>query len=279
MNFLLLDKVFISWWQAIVLGIVQGLGEFLPISSSGHLSLFENILSLPDVPRVFDVCLHIGTLVATFIVFKDEIIDIIKHPLQKMTYLIVAATAVTVVIAVAIEFIGDKVIGEDIMNSMLGFNFMITGSLLLLMESLPKRKNTKDLDTMTYKDALTIGAMQGVGTLSGISRSGSTIATGSMLGLNRKFLSRFAFLMSIPSVIGAFCWDTLKFIIKGNDGIVQISILPVILGSVAAFIVGYIAVRWMLKLIANKSFIPFAIYTFSLGLLVTLDTFFLHIVF
>lgn len=269
----------ISWWQSIILGIVQGLAEFLPISSSGHLQLFQSIFGIEAVPRLFDIFLHIGTLAAVFIVFRRELWDIIKNPKQKIVYMIFIATCVTVAFALLIEVLGDKVIGEAIMSSLLGVNFIITAALLFFMERVSKNKNAKNLEQMTAKDAAIIGAMQGIGTLSGVSRSGSTIATGVFVGLDRKFLARFSFLMSIPSVLGAFAFDVLKFFLKGEEAAVVLTPLPVILGTVVAFIVGYVAIRWMLKLISSKSFIPFSIYTFLLGVLVTLDTFVFHIVF
>ena len=269
----------ISWWQSIILGIVQGLAEFLPISSSGHLQLFQSILGVEEVPRLFDIFLHIGTLAAVFIIFRRELWDIIKNPKQKIVYMIIIATVITVVLAVAIEILGDKIIGENIMASLLGINFIITSILLFAMERIPKPKKAKNIEQMTVKDAAVIGAVQGIGTLSGISRSGSTIAAGVFVGLDRKFLARFSFLLSIPAVLGAFAFDVLKFVLKGEEAGVVLTPLPIILGTLVAFVVGYAAIRWMLKLIASKSFIPFSIYTFVLGVFVTLDTFIFHIIF
>lgn len=269
----------ITWWQSIILGIVQGLAEFLPISSSGHLQLFQNIFGIEEVPRLFDIFLHIGTLAAVFIVFRRELWDIIKNPKQKIVNMIILATVITVIFAVVIEVLSDKIIGENVMASLLGINFIVTSVLLFVMERLPKPKNPKNIEQMTIKDAAVIGAIQGVGTLSGVSRSGSTIAAGVFVGLDRKFLARFSFLLSIPAVLGAFAFDVLKFILKGEEAGVVLTPLPIILGTVVAFIVGYAAIRWMLKLIASKSFIPFSVYTLLLGVLVTLDTFVFHIVF
>ncbi len=275
MQFAFLEQS-LSWWQAIILGIIQGLAEFLPISSSGHLQLFETIMGLEDLPRIFDVCLHIGTLAAVFIVFRKELLSIIKKPFQKLTYLILAATVPTVIIAVLIE----KLLGDAVTSNLLGYGFMLTGILLYTMEMFPKEKSVKTIDTMSIKDAALIGCVQGVGTLPGVSRSGSTIAGGIFLGVERKTLARFSFLMSIPAVLGAFCWDVLKVILeKDQPQAVQITWLPLILGVIAAFVVGYLAIRYMLRLIANKSFKPFAFYTFILGFLVCLDKFALHLVF
>lgn len=265
----------ISWWKAIILGIVQGLAEFLPISSSGHLELFEHILGVEEVPRLFDVCLHIGTLLAVFIVFWKDIWSIIRHPKQKMTYMIIAATIPTVIIAVLLEVLLD----DEFSSAFLGYGFMITGILLYTMEIVSRNKQGKSLEEITWKDAALVGCVQGIATISGISRSGSTIAGGVFFGMDRKFLAKFSFLMSIPAILGAFCWDVLKLIIKGNDSAVQVSWFSTILGMIAAFVVGFLAIKYMLHLIQNKSFKPFAVYTLILGFLVCLDKFVFHIVF
>ncbi|MBR2860650.1 MAG: undecaprenyl-diphosphatase UppP [Clostridia bacterium] len=275
MEFSLLAKT-ISWWEAIILGIVQGLAEFLPISSSGHLKLTETILGLDGMPRIFDVCLHIGTLLAVFIVFKDDLLSIIKNPKQKLTNLIIAATIPTVIIAVILEVLLD----DNFSSIFLGYGFIITGILLYTMEMIPKKHACKDIDSVTYLDAVKVGCVQGIATMPGISRSGSTIAGGVFFGMDRKFLARFSFLMSIPAILGAFCWDVLKLFISTDEAsTVTITVIPVILGMIAAFIVGYLAIRFMLKLIANKSFKPFAVYVLILGFLVCLDKFVTHIFF
>lgn len=275
MNFVLLEKT-VAWWQALILGILQGLAEFLPISSSGHLKVAEAAMNLEGLPRLFDVCLHIGTLAAVFIVFRKDIWSIIRHPKQKMTLLIISATIPTVIIAVLLEVI----LSDGFSSAFLGYGFMITGLILYTMEIIPKQYQKKTLETVTPLDAVKIGCIQGLATLPGVSRSGSTIAGGVFFGLDRKFLARFSFLMSIPAVLGAFCWDVLKLILKrGEPTEVTITPLPLIIGMTAAFIVGYAAVKWMLKLISDKSFKPFAIYVFVLGFIVCLDKFVTHIIF
>ena len=275
MNFVLLTKT-VAWWQALILGILQGLAEFLPISSSGHLKVAEAAMNLDGLPRLFDVCLHIGTLAEVFIVFRKDIWSIIRHPKQKMTLLIIAATIPTVIIAVLLEVI----LSDNFSSAFLGYGFMITGLVLYTMEIIPKEHQKKNLDNVTPLDAVKIGCIQGLATLPGVSRSGSTIAGGVFFGLDRKFLARFSFLMSIPAILGAFCWDVLKLILKrGETAAVAITPLSLIIGTTTAFIVGYAAIKWMLKLISDKSFKPFAVYVFVLGFLVCLDKFVTHIVF
>ena len=252
----------ISWWQALILGIVQGLAEFLPISSSGHLKLTEQIMGLSEMPRFFDVCLHVGTLAAVFIVFRKDLLSILRHPKQKLTYMILAATVPTVIIAVFLELILD----DTMLSSLLGYGFMLTGLLLYTMEVLPRERCRKKITDMSVKDA--------------VSRSGSTIDGGIFLGMDRKTLARFSFLMSIPAILGAFCWDILKLVLNRDEvQSVTITWFPVVLGTLIAFAVGYLSIRFMLRLIENKSFKPFAFYTFLLGFLVCLDMFVTHLIF
>ncbi len=265
----------ITWWQSIILGIIQGLAEFLPISSSGHLELFENILGVEGLPRLFDVCLHIGTLLAVFIIFWKDIWSIIRHPKQKLTYMIIAATIPTVIIAVLLE----ALLPDTFSANFLGFGFIITGIVLYSMEMVSKKYARKGLEDITAKDAFKVGCVQGIATISGISRSGSTIAGGVFFGMDRKFLARFSFLMSIPAILGAFCWDVLKLIKEEEPPTVEISWFATILGMIAAFIVGFLAIKYMLHLIKNKSFKPFAIYTFILGIYVCLDKFVFNLIF
>jgi len=258
---------------AIILGIIQGLTEFLPVSSSGHLLLFQNIFGLGDVPRFFDVMLHIGTLAAVFVVFWKDIVDIIKHPIQKLPVMIVVATIPTVIIAVIFE----KLLDSAFSGAYLGYGFMLTGILLYAMEYFPKKKGTKTLENMTWKDAVTVGVAQGIGVLPGVSRSGITIAGGVFVGMKREFLAKFSFLMSIPAILGALALDSYNLISEKKA--IDIGALPIIFGTIAAGITGFFAVKFMLQLIAKKSFKPIAVYVFVLGFLVSLDMFLFHVVF
>lgn len=259
--------------EAIFLGILQGLTEFLPVSSSGHLLLFQNILGLEETPLFFSIMLHIGTLVAVFLVFRKDILSLIRHPFSKVTKMLVLATVPTVIFAVIFKLL----LGDAFEGAYLGFGFMVTGILLYCMDFFPEGE--RELAQITPRDALIMGCAQGLGTLPGVSRSGSTIAGGSVTGLTRNALARFSFLMSIPAILGALVLDIkdLNFsaIASGELGV---SWLTIIVGMVFSAAVGYVAVKWLLKLITTKSLRPFAYYTFALGFLCVVDKYITHIV-
>ncbi len=259
--------------EAIFLGILQGLTEFLPVSSSGHLLLFQNILGLGETPLFFSIMLHIGTLIAVFAVFRKDIMNLIRHPFSKVTKMLVLATIPTVVFALLFKFL----LGGAFEGEYLGFGFMVTGILLYCMDFFPE--GTRELEQITPADALIMGTAQGFGTLPGISRSGSTIAGGSVTGLTRNALARFSFLMSIPAIIGALLLDVKKVDFSAiANGEMGISWLSIIVGMLFAAAVGYVAVKWLLKLITTKSLRPFAYYTFILGFLCVVDKYITHIV-
>ena len=260
--------------EAILLGILQGITEFLPVSSSGHLLLFQNIFGLEDTPLFFSIMLHIGTLVAVVAALWKDIVQILRHPFRRLTWMIVLATVPTVIFALIFKFL----LGDAFEGAYLGFGFMLTGVLLYCMDLFPS--GTRELDEITVKDALIMGCAQGIGVLPGVSRSGSTMAGGSFTGLTRNALARFSFLMSIPAILGALVLDIKDLDFAAiSSGELGISWLTVIIGTVVSAIVGYFAVKWMLKLITNKSMRPFGYYTFILGFLCIIDKYVTHIIF
>lgn len=262
---------------AILLGILQGLTEFLPVSSSGHLLLAQTAFQHwgwieGEVPRFFDIMLHIGSLSAVFVVFRKDIWNIIRRPFRKLPVMILIATIPTVILAMILEKLMD---GK--FDNALGYGFMLTGILLYIMEVLPKRKGRKNLETMTWLDAVAIGTAQGIGVLPGVSRSGITIVGGIFRGLSREFLAKFSFLMSIPAILGALVYDGYKLIDSGTK--LDVGVLPMLFGTLAAGISGFFAVKFMIRLIVKKSLRPFAYYVFVLGFLVSVDMFVTHLLF
>lgn len=260
--------------ESIILGIIQGLAEFLPISSSGHLLLFQQIMGLEETPLFFSVMLHMGTLISVCIVLRKELLYMVKHPFSKLTLMLVVATLPTIAFALVFKLL----LGEAFGGAYLGFGFMVTGISLYCMEFFPAGK--RELSQMTYKDALAMGVAQGFGTLPGISRSGITIAGGSLTGITRDALARFSFLMSIPAILGALVLDIkdvdFSAIASGTAGFNWVTLS---IGTVVAGVCGFIAVKWLLKMITTKSLRPFAYYTFVLGFLCVLDKYLLHLVF
>jgi len=268
--------------EAIMLGIVQGLTEFLPVSSSGHLVLLQRIFNVKEPSLFYDTMLHLGTLTAVFAVLWKDIWEILKKPFQKLTLFLIIATIPAVIAALTF---GDFI--EDIFISakFLGWCFLITTVLLVTAEILSRRavnnSNLRKADQMNWLDALFIGLMQAIAIPPGISRSGATISGALFRGLDRDFAARFSFLMSIPAILGALVFQTKDLLTENESLGEQITINPiaVIAGTITAAIVGFFAVKFMLKIIREKSLFGFAIYTGVLGALVLIDQYITKFVF
>jgi undecaprenyl-diphosphatase len=278
--------------EAVFLGIVQGLTEFLPVSSSGHLVLvqhfFEKIQNKQwQNPLFFDTILHCGTLVAVFIALRREIWDILRRPFQRITILLVLATGVTVSIALAFKDTVEKAFESGLW---LGPAFLITAAALFLSEYLSRRPgNSRNDAEMSWLDAFFIGALQGIAIIPGISRSGFTIAGALSCRLERDLAARFSFLLSIPAILGALVlqlkelheisgFESINPDISGNL-VGGIGIPAIVAGTLTSAIVGFAAVTLALRLIRKRSLVVFGIYTALLGVLVLLDQNVMHIVF
>ena len=266
-----------TYLSAILLGLVQGLAEFLPISSSGHLAIAQNLLHLQtEVPEFYDVLLHLGTLLAVFVAYWRDILDMIGEffrgigdlarrstptpvpPARRMIVLIIIATLplfAVLPIRGAVQGLSDNMV-------FIGCALIVTGFLLFASDLMRKGKKTERHATWT--DALLVGVGQAVATMPGISRSGMTITTGCFCGFERKFAVRFSFLMSIPAILGA----NILSIADALEAGVNWAELPMYLvGVVVAAVTGYLCIR-LLKLIADKGrFGFFAYYCWGVGVL------------
>jgi undecaprenyl-diphosphatase len=258
--------------QAIILGIVQGLTEFLPISSSGHLVLMQKIFGITEPTLLFDTCVHLGTLLAVFAVFKDDIMAILKKPFQRITWLLLAGTIPTGIIGVVFKDTFESMFHT---GSTLGFEFIITGAVLLWSVNL--RSGRKGVKETSYLDAAFIGVMQGAAIMPAISRSGLTISGALFRGLDRDFAARFSFLLSIPAILGATVFQV-KDIVEIGGG-TAIGTAPLLIGSTAAAIAGYISIKYMLELLKKGKLKYFSYYVFALGALVIIDQYITHIFF
>ena len=267
-----------SFWSAIFLGIVQGLAEFLPISSSGHLSVFQHFLGLTNVESenlFFDVLLHLGTLAAVFVAYWPEIkalvlefftmIGVRKLPrgqkpdrLSRRMILFIILGTLPLFVVLPIK---DKVEGLYGNTFFIGFAFLLTGTLLFLSDRMSR--GGKDLRTATIVDVLVVGIGQAIAVVPGLSRSGTTISCGMTRGFEREFAVKFSFLLSIPAVLGANLLSLIDAIQVGIDW----SLMPMYLaGVVTAAVSGYLAIR-LLKFITQKgSFGAFCYYCWGAGL-------------
>ena len=264
-------------FTSFLLGLIQGVAEFLPISSSGHLAIAQNLLNLQaEIPAFFDVLLHLGTLLAVFVAYwqdiKDMVVeffcgigDLVHHstptpvpPARRLILLIILGTLPLF----AVLPIKDKVQGLSDNMIFIGAALIVTGFLLFASDMI--RKGRKTERNATWLDVLIVGAGQAIATMPGISRSGMTISAGCFIGFERKFAVRFSFLLSIPAVLGA---NILSLKDAFEAGIVWSEVPIYLVGVVTAAVVGYLCIR-LLKMIAGKGrFGAFAYYCWAVGLL------------
>jgi undecaprenyl-diphosphatase len=273
--------------QAVFLGIVQGLTEFLPVSSSGHLVLIQRILGISESALFFDTLLHCGTLLAVFVALRRDIRNILRRPFQRLTWLLILATAVTAAIA-----LGFKDAIEEAFTSArwLGPAFLATAVALFLSEYLSRRPGDSRNDAeMGWFDAVFIGALQGIAVIPGVSRSGFTLSGALSRRLERDLAARFSFLLSIPAILGGLIIQVKDLLeISGfqsinpeaSGGLVGGISIPVLAaGTFTAAVVGFGSVMLMLKIIRERSLVGFGVYTAVLGLAILLDQHVTHIVF
>ena len=268
-----------TYLTAFLLGLIQGVAEFLPISSSGHLAIAQNLLHIEgagSVPEFFDVLLHLGTLIAVFAAYWKDICEMVMEffrgigdlahrstpspvpPARRLILLIIVGTLplfAVLPIRKAVQGLGDNMV-------FVGAALIVTGFLLFLCDQV--RKGHKTERSATWLDALLVGVGQAVATLPGVSRSGMTITAGCFVGYERRFAVRFSFLLSIPAVLGAnilSIGDAVKAGINGAE-------VPMYLvGVVTAAVVGYLCIR-LLKYVADKGrFGAFAYYCWAVGIL------------
>jgi undecaprenyl-diphosphatase len=262
-------------FNAIILGIVQGLTEFLPVSSSGHLVLLQKIFKIQEPSLFFDTMLHLGTLIAVMTVLWKDIFEILKKPIQKLTGFLIIATIPAVIAALLFK---DAIEEIFVSGKFLGICFLITAALLVSAELLSRRnKNANPTSEgqdengakMTWLHALFIGVMQALAIPPGISRSGATISGSLFCKLDRGFAARFSFLMSIPAILGAVVMQTKELVKHGSaaEG-AHFGTTAIIVGTITSAVVGFFAVKFMLKIIKEKSLFGFAIYTGVLGVVV-----------
>ncbi len=250
--------------SAIILGIIQGLTEFLPISSSGHLELAKAILgdnSLPKESLLMTLILHGATALSTIFVFRKDILDIFKGLFQfKMNDSFYFSAKILVSMLPAV-FVG--LFLENLITSLFHQNIFLVGTMLwvtaMLLFLANRAKPTKK--KMNFKSALSIGIIQAIAILPGISRSGATIALGVILGIDKSKAARFSFLMVIPLIFGSMA----KGILEIDTTIIEFHVLPMLLGFIAAFITGVLACKWMIEWVKKAKLWYFSIYCFVVG--------------
>ena len=266
------------WLFVVVLGIVQGLTEFLPISSSGHLVLLQVFWQQPQLGSekllLFDASVHFATLLAVLWVFRGRVFQLVRAPLSylftikiseqgradgmRLWRLLLIGTVPTAIIGLLLQRQIERAFTSALA---VGISLLITGTLLFFAGR--HTANARGLEDMRIRDALLIGTMQGFAIFPGISRSGFTIGAGLLRGLRQDLAAEFSFLLAIPAILGAMLLEVLKL----HQQQIGLSLLaPYLLGSLLALITGIIALRWLLRLLQKGRLGYFAYYCFALGI-------------
>ena len=255
-----------DWIQALILGLIQGLTEYLPVSSSGHLAIGSYLFGIEGEENLaFTVAVHVATVLSTFVILWSEI-DWIFRGLFKFKLNDETKYFLNIVVSmIPIGIVG--VFFKDYVEEVFGSGLLIVGCMLLLTAALlafsyyakPRIKQT-----ITWKDALVIGLAQAAAVMPGLSRSGSTIATGLLLGNKKEMMAQFSFLMVIPPILGEALLDTMKAL-KGANPFGDISTLALAVGFVAAFVSGCLACKWMINIVKKGKLIYFGIYCAIVG--------------
>lgn len=267
--------------SAIIIGLVQGLTEFLPVSSSAHLVFIQQALGVQQTNLAFDVLLHVGTLVAVFGYFYKDIIQMIiaffsslkdiingkfisevkRNPYKKLAWLTIIATIPVGIVGVLFNKIVESAFSGVTIPA---FFLLITGCLLYASERMSSGKI--DVNNMGLKETIAMGCGQAIAVIPGLSRSGTTIATGLFAGLNKEFAAKFSFILSIPAILGAAVFQ-LKDI--GNT---NLELSACIAGFIVAAISGYLAISFLLKLIKERSLDIFAYYCWIIGIIILIGS-------
>ena len=255
--------------QSAFLGLIQGLGEFLPVSSSGHLLLARIFLGIQtDSPalKMLDILLHIGTLIPVLIMFRKDWLEMILHPFRNKTLLLlVIASVPTLLVYLAAKKLFPAVNGFAVFDSgwFLGSSFLITALFLLLCDRISFSRKDRGTGKVGILQAVVMGLFQEIGMIPGVSRSGSTILGGVSTGMNRTNAAKFSFMMNAPAILGSL-------LMEGKDALElgymsEIAPVPSLVGIVVAAVVGYLAIRFMMKMIARVPLSWFALYLALIG--------------
>ncbi len=263
-----------SWIEAIILGIVQGLTEFLPVSSSGHLAIGKALFGIETSDLTFEVAVHAATVLATIVVFWKDIVGLLKglfqfkmNPETRYILLILLSLIPVFVVGMFFKDFVESIFGSGLL--IVGLALIVTAMLLFLSETLAARRGAEG-DKMTWKSALWMGLAQAVAVIPGLSRSGSTIATGLLCGVKKEEVTRFSFLMVLIPILGEAFLD----VVGGDFVASSVGVLPLLLGFIAAFISGLFACKVMIAIVKKAKLRWFALYCALVGLACLISTFF-----
>ncbi|QQZ11124.1 undecaprenyl-diphosphate phosphatase [Heyndrickxia vini] len=248
--------------QAFILGIIQGLTEFLPISSTGHLYIGRHLFGLDEAGLFLDTMLHVGTLLAIIVVYKNELWKMIRNPFSKLTLIMIVGTIPAVIIGLLFKDYFEEISKT---GTTIGWEFLATGLVLWFAEK--ARKGDKKLENIRLSDALIIGSFQAAAIFPALSRSGLTIAAGLFRKLDRETAAYFSFLLSTPAILGGIVLQG-KDIFSGQ--VESVTFTGLLFGTVASAIFGYFAIVGMVNYLKKRSLKIFAYYVWILGISIIL---------
>ena len=255
--------------QAVLMGLLQGLTEFLPVSSSGHLAAAGAFFGIDgEASLAFTIAVHVATVLATLVVLWKEVAWVLKglfrwegklNAEQRYALAILVSMIPVGIVGVFFKDSVERVFGSGLL--VVGCCLLVTAALLAFTHFAKARKK----ESISYGDAFVIGVAQAVAVLPGVSRSGSTIATGLLLGNKKDALAQFSFLMVIPPILGEALLDVLK-VVKGEEAFGGIGTLPLVVGFLAAFLAGCLACKWMISIVKKGKLVYFGVYCIIAGL-------------
>ncbi|QGT99650.1 Undecaprenyl-diphosphatase [Candidatus Syntrophocurvum alkaliphilum] len=246
--------------EALIIALVQGITEFLPVSSSGHIVIFQYLLNVEEPPLTFGIIVHLGTLIAVFVAFWQDIISILKKPFSRITLLIIIGSIPAALVGFFLEPLIEKAFTSLLV---VGIGLIFTGFILKYSEKLSNLKLGLKLEEKTsIKDIIVIGSFQALAIIPGISRSGATIAAGLISGLDREFAARLSFLLSIPVILGAAVFQLSDVF---ASGIYIKNLLPYGIGLICSALFGYLAIKVVVNLVKFGRLSVFAYYVWGVG--------------
>ena len=263
------EDAMVSVLESAFLGLIQGVCEFLPVSSSGHLLLVRLLMGIQtDTPamKMLDILLHVGTLVPVIVIFWKDWIGMIRHPVRNKTFLLlIVASVPTLLVYVAAKVLMPNVNGFSVFDNgwFLGASFLLT-SFFLIFCDICGRSAACRKTSVGFGSAFVMGLFQGIGMIPGVSRSGSTITGGVMTGVRKDAAARFSFMMSAPAILGSLLMEGKDALEEGY--IHEIELIPTVIGVLIACIAGFAAIRLMLKIITKVPLGYFALYLALIGI-------------
>ncbi|MCM1438211.1 MAG: undecaprenyl-diphosphate phosphatase [Roseburia sp.] len=262
-----------QWWEALVLGLTQGLTEFLPVSSSGHLTFLQKVLGIDigGAELFFNIILHLGTLVAVCIIFWRDILALFKKPFKTLLYLVVASIPAAIAGLLLDDVIESNLMGGKFAGIVLAVFFTFTAAVLFATEMFAKRR--KNELPLSWRTTLPMGFAQAVAILPGVSRSGSTIAAGTFAGGSAEDVSKFSFLMSVPVILGSFFVELIKGIADKEQGLAYSFQVAgpqfgwcIAIGFIVSALTGLFAIKVMLAAIKKADYKWFSLYLVLLAI-------------